>query len=353
MIERTLPVRAVTGLLRSADQKGFDIDKLLDGLKFPFNPFDPAETDRRIPVLLYCQLLQQLALHSQHHLFGLPMDEDEPTSGLRLMCLTLVHCQTLGQAIERAEDFYRLYGHPGWRFTLERIGNDAIVRFSGRQDQEIYAYDMSSLLRLWSWLSGQYIVPTEVKLVESRRSGSERYQQLFECDVQFGQSENMIRFDANTLNRSIVHTEESLDAFLPTVPYELIVLPRDNIDSVTSKVRFIIGHDFTKELPNCQEISVILHISYSTLQRKLAEEGTTYQQIKDEMRKEAAIGYLSRPDLTINTTAYLMGFIESSAFSRTFKRWTGMPPGLYRKIYLGIGDLIGEGSAESVVVGAA
>lgn len=340
MDERTFSMRSVGVLLRSACRKGCDINKIIEGLDFPFNLADSNEADRRIPVLLYCQLLQRVAMYSQRHLFGLPTDDAEPVAGLRLMCLTLMCCQNLEQAIERAAIFYRLYGHPGWRFSLQRSGDDAIIRFSGRQNEDIYAYDMSALLRLWSWLSGQYVVPIEVKLIESRREALHRYQKLFEGDVQLCQDENMIRFDARCLDRYIVQTEESLDSFLQTAPYELLVMSRDNFDSITAKIRFIIGSDFTKEFPSSEQMSELLNVSYSTMQRKLAEEGTNYQQIKDEIRKDAAISYLSRPELSVIATASLMGFVESSAFSRTFKRWTGMPPGLYRKNNLGVGSFL-------------
>ena len=331
MNEKTLPVRLVKSLLLSAEKKGGDIEKILDGLDFSFNPIDPTVVDARIPVVLYCKLLRRVALHSQCHLFGLPVNETEPTTGLRLMCLALLSCNNMEKVIECTADFYRHYGHSGWRFNFQHCDDDVIIHFTGREKDNMYAYDISFLLRLWSWLSGQFIETTEVRLMESRTNESSTYKALFECDVQFCQSQNMVRFGANLLRRPIVQTEESLTELLEEAPYELLIMSRNSRKSTIAKIRFIVGSDFTRGFPSREKISEILHISASSLQRRLAEEGTSYQLIKDELRKHAAISYLHRPELSVAATASLMGFQDSSAFNRTFRRWTGMPPGLYRK----------------------
>lgn len=335
MDEKTLPARLVKSLLLSVERKGGDVNKILDGLDIPFDTIDPTMMDARIPVRLYCKLLRRVAMHSQHHLFGLPVDETEPTTGLRLMCLALLSCSNMEKAIECTADFYHHYGHPGWRFDFQRGDEDVIINFTGREKDDAYAYDISFLLRLWSWLSGQFIETTEVRLMESRTDESDTYKMLFDCDVQFDQSENMVRFDAGHMRRPIVQTEESLTKLLKEAPYELLIMSRNSLKSIMAKIHFIVGSDFTKGFPSREKISEILHISPSSLQRKLAEEGTTYQMIKDELRKNAAIRYLHRPELSVSATASLMGYDDDSAFNRTFKRWTGMPPGLYRKNYLG------------------
>ena len=54
------------------------------------------------------------------------------------------------------------------------------------------------------------------------------------------------------------------------------------------------------------------------------------QQLKDSYRKELAVHYISRPELTIEAIAALMGFQDNSAFYRSFKKWTGLTPGQFR-----------------------
>lgn len=328
--DKTVPAHLVQNLLNSAEKKGADVEKLVEGLNVCLDD-ELSQVNSRVSMRAYCRVLRRVAVHSQCHLFGLPVDASEPTTGLRLMCLALLSCSNMAAAIKCTADFYRNYGHPRWRFELERCNDDVIIHFTGREPEEKYAYDMAFLLRLWSWLSGQFIVTTEVRLTESRKDHRDNYRALFESDVLFRQQENMVRFHANHLYRPIVQTEESLTKLLEEAPYDLLVMSRHSLKSIKAKIRFIVGSDFTKGFPSREKLSEILHLSPSSLQRRLAEEGTSYQAIKDELRKDAAIRYLHHPELSVTATARLLGFEDSSAFNRTFKRWTGLPPGAYRK----------------------
>jgi AraC-like DNA-binding protein len=68
-----------------------------------------------------------------------------------------------------------------------------------------------------------------------------------------------------------------------------------------------------------------------TLRRRLREEGQGFQSLKDNLRRDAAIEYLARPDMTLLDIADQLGFSEASTFHRAFKTWTGVAPGEYRQ----------------------
>jgi AraC-like DNA-binding protein len=69
-----------------------------------------------------------------------------------------------------------------------------------------------------------------------------------------------------------------------------------------------------------------LGLSRQTLLRRLKAEGTTFEKVLDELRRQLALGYLGGKKVSVNETAYLVGFSEPAAFSRAFKRWTGTSP---------------------------
>ncbi len=79
-----------------------------------------------------------------------------------------------------------------------------------------------------------------------------------------------------------------------------------------------------------EAIAQSLHMSLRTLQRKLGEEGTTYKRLLEETRRTLAERYIEDASLTLSEITYLLGFSEASSFSRSFKRWTGLTPSLYR-----------------------
>ena len=91
----------------------------------------------------------------------------------------------------------------------------------------------------------------------------------------------------------------------------------------------MMGHDFRQGFPGFDVISRALEISAPTLRRRLKREGTTFQQLKDQARCEAAKLHLDRAELPINEIAAQLGFTDPSAFHRSFKKWTGATPGQY------------------------
>jgi AraC-like DNA-binding protein len=80
----------------------------------------------------------------------------------------------------------------------------------------------------------------------------------------------------------------------------------------------------------------------STLQRRLAADGTSYQALKDALRRDLAIVRLNTSTVPLAALAEELGFADSAAFQRAFKQWTGSPPGAYRRRGLGVHEDGGE-----------
>ena len=141
----------------------------------------------------------------------------------------------------------------------------------------------------------------------------------------------MLYFDSACLAWPVVHTEHSLREFLRTAPYQLLLMDNaPDANNLSAQVKAMIGHDFSEGFPGFETISSALNMSAPTLRRRLKREGTTFQQLKDDARCEAAKLCLDRPELSINEVALQMGFTDPSAFHRSFKKWTGQTPGQFR-----------------------
>jgi AraC-like DNA-binding protein len=101
-------------------------------------------------------------------------------------------------------------------------------------------------------------------------------------------------------------------------------------DGVVMRLRRAVEEGLRTREVDLHTLARKLHLSPRTLQRRLAEEGTSHQSLIDSVRREMALRLLES-DVPIAEAAYLLGFSEASAFHRAFKRWTGQTPAEFRR----------------------
>jgi AraC-like DNA-binding protein len=157
---------------------------------------------------------------------------------------------------------------------------------------------------------------------------------MFSNNLSFEKSYSSICFPAHYLRAPIIQDERTLKEFLRESPADLLTRPK-NDDSLVGRVRTFLRESernikVCDEFPSFARVAENMRFTPQTLRRRLRNEGFTYQEIKDQFRRDKAISYLSRPEISLDEVAYQLGFSESSAFHRAFKKWTGTTPGAYR-----------------------
>jgi AraC-like DNA-binding protein len=112
---------------------------------------------------------------------------------------------------------------------------------------------------------------------------------------------------------------------------EQLISELPGAESVTERARAVVARELSHGNPNAMHVAAELGMSLRTLGRKLAEEGTTFKDVLDDLRKRLALRYVTGRDLTLSDVALLLGFSETAAFHRAFRRWTGQTPLEYRR----------------------
>lgn len=346
MNKDVVPLKYARTMLRVAEAQGYNIDQLVGALNLQHNTFsDTEDAEATIPAELYTTIYTRVMWLLQDESFGLQLKQKSTTGTFRMMCLSIIHCQNLEMAIRRAAEFtafcQTLSGIPtAYRNPISRLDdNTAEYHFPGSSefldtnaDQlTTIAHCVAIWRRFCSWLIGKHIEVTQVSFQTSEPTQTQYLNQLFNCQLSFDQPTNSFRFPASYLQAPLVHTEESLKEFLRNAPYHLFASSEDDDSSILAQMRRIIGNDFSRDFLSVVDMASELNMSVRTLRRRLKDVGTTYQQFKDTLRRDAAMAYLNRPELKINAVSALLGFDEPSAFHRSFKKWTGMTPGEYRQ----------------------
>jgi AraC-like DNA-binding protein len=150
---------------------------------------------------------------------------------------------------------------------------------------------------------------------------------FFRCPVHFGAAHSELILDRRIVEQELPALNRELasanDAVLSAYVAQLD-------DDLLSRVRAAIIARLPSGAPSAADVARDLHMSARTLQRRLADEQTSYSALLDAVRQELATRYLSESIQSLSEITYLLGFSELSAFSRAYRRWTGQSPGVAR-----------------------
>lgn len=174
-------------------------------------------------------------------------------------------------------------------------------------------------------LTGRNIVPAKVELAISKPDNSSEYERVLNTEVIFNKSSNKVVFDASVAALPILGYNEDLLTLFKKLSEEALQ-KADNQPTFTNSLKKIITRQFYNRIPQLEEVATYMNITARTLQRRLQQEGTSFQKISDEFKQELAIRLLSLNKYTVNETAYMLGYTEPAVFRRAFKRWTGKTP---------------------------
>ena len=190
--------------------------------------------------------------------------------------------------------------------------------------------------------TGTRLSPLRVEFAQPR-AHVKTIERHFGCPVVAGALRNAIVFRAADAQRPLVtRNAELLGMLAPQFEEEL---KRENGDeNFAERVRIAIQQKLTQarailELRLArltalgrEEIADALHISSRTLQRRLQEEGSSFQRVLDEARHQLARHYLNNSVLELNEAAYLLGYEDGNSFVRAFRTWEGIPPARWREM---------------------
>lgn len=155
-----------------------------------------------------------------------------------------------------------------------------------------------------------------------------QYSKVFGCEVDFGANVTSIEFDYFDLDKPFPASNKELAREHDNVVVEFLA------KAAKIDLRYQVYSKLIELLPsgacNRDSVAQALNMSTGTFHSKLKKEGTNFQELLDETRYSLAESYVSRNDISLTEIAYLLGYTNSSNFSRAFKSWTGETPRAYR-----------------------
>lgn len=320
-------------LLEVALARGVDAQTLAKAAGLPLPALSPLPDT--LAASDYVRLLDIAAELSNDPHFGLHVGESVKLGTYTVYGLILLSCHDFGQV------FQQTLRYEGLAHDLGR--SDLLVEKELAQYQwhshfpnasRHLAESVFAGIRVFgNWIAGTTLPPAPVSFTHAAPVDCSEHLRIFGNQAMFDAEINSASFDAALLNWPVPNADVGM---YPVLQQHAEALLKEKMraqadGSIVAQVRAAIIANLTQDRARLPLIAQDLSLTQRTLQRKLTEAGSNFQQVLDQTRHALAKDYLSQRQLNLADIAFLLGYQEQSAFNHAFKGWFGISPGSYRE----------------------
>lgn len=335
MKEVTIAPVFVKGLMEGCINKGFDASEILQAQGISTNILNNPKF--RVSALSFSELNRSITQLLGDEALGL-LSKPIPMGFLDLSTRACSSCETIKDSLNMWRDVHNMFDN-GLTVHTNFTDDGGYLAFKVTKNDSIKSnYIIESLLlsvhRIHCWLAKEYLPIEHVDLAYPEPEFSEEYRFVFyDAPVRFNQKKNAIHFSRQVLKSGCYRDKNDLKVMREKNYISLLTQPK-KIKSTYVRIRVWMENLFREGHNNPQLIEAAEHINLSeqTLRRYLNKEGYTFQQLKDDTRRDMAIHFIDRRELSVEEIGFQLGFSEASTFIRAFKKWTGLTPLAYRKL---------------------
>ena len=320
-------------LLDAALARGVTLKKLALAAGLPENALAPLP--ETLAAADYVRLLDVGAQLANDPHFGLHVGESVKLGTYTVYGLILLSCQNFGQV------FQQTLRYEGLAHDLGR--SDLLVQNDLAQYQwhshfpnasRHLAESVFAGIRVFgNWLADTNLPPAPISFTHAAPEDCSEHRRIFGTAAVFNAPMNSASFDAALLSWPVPNADVSMYPVLQQHAEGLLRAKNQaqGDKGIVALVRANIIASLTQDRAKLALIAKELNLTQRTLQRKLSEAGSSFQQVLDNTRHELAKDYLGQQQLSLADIAFLLGYQEQSAFNHAFKGWFGISPGSYRE----------------------
>ena len=295
----------------------------------------------RISTLAFAELSRALTELLRDESVGL-LAKPTPIGSFNLMAKACLSSITIGESLNIWRDCLNLMDNSVSAYTLSDKKGSLIAiscqKAPGLDGNYASNYAIESQLigchRFHCWLANDFVPIESVDLAYPEPAISAEHRFLFYgAPVHYGQKRNALHFSRDAVQLKNMRGKEDLQELLTRPLAHIMSQPRQS-NSSSLKVRHWMEQSFRdgEGYPQMSEACAYLGLTQPTLRRRLSAEGYSFKQLKEDTRRDMAIFYIKQSGLSIEEIGFKLGFSEASTFIRSFKKWTGVTPLVYRKM---------------------
>jgi AraC-like DNA-binding protein len=333
MREPTIAANYARALMDLAVSKGADPTVLAE--RAGIDPRDLQDPDNRVAFPKFVALMKAGKALCNDPALALHFGEAFGMADLSIVGLIGQACETIADAFAQMNRYSRLTADldgvlAGDRLVLTREAGGLWLTDTRKNPNDFPELTESSFARMVCEsrrMPGELQFIKAVHVTHAAPAYRGEYERIFQVPVVFESDRNALLITdgpwltlANPRSSRYVFgiLSERADALLKSL---------ESSTSTKARVETLLLPILHTGDASMETIAGKMAISRQTLFRKLKAEGATFEKVLDELRHKMALNYLSERKVSVNETAYLVGFSDRAAFSRAFKRWTGTSPG--------------------------
>ncbi|GAB5554372.1 MAG: AraC family transcriptional regulator [Saprospiraceae bacterium] len=295
-------------------------------------PIDAMEGIRAVPADIFFDLHERLD-QTLGPGFSVRVGQEMKIADYGVLGLSWRTCSKAGEIFERCERYFHLLSNT-YVFKVKKIGdlsNIYLFRNAHRRGAELSnEATFSATVVVLQAMTETNIAPVEVAFKHGPPKDLKSYKEAFHCPILFNQPENILTYTTIDLETRTAKADISINQFLvERVEEEKRGIEVSSI-KVVADVESLIKDALPSGIPGIQQIGKYMGMSSRTLARRLEENGVNFRDLVKRTQEKNSKELLKKSTDTISEIAYQTGFSEQSAFSRAFKRWTGVSPMEYR-----------------------
>ncbi|WP_430429857.1 AraC family transcriptional regulator ligand-binding domain-containing protein [Parasphingorhabdus sp.] len=234
-----------------------------------------------------------------------------------------VRSERYGRVLGNAENYSLEHSAEGVFFSLQKAGDGNLGMLLSNEAS------LSAVVAISQEVSSAPFLPQAVFFKHAPRGDPSAYAAHFGCPVHFEAGRDALLVSEKSLAVPNKLGDETIAKFFDQHLEQKLAKFAD-LNSLEKRIRLAVAQLLSEGVPTLSRIASKLGMSARTLQRRLSDQGQSFQKLVDLARQELAQQLLRDTDYSLAEIAFLTGFAEQSGFTRAFKRWAGQTPRSYR-----------------------
>jgi AraC-like DNA-binding protein len=332
-----LAARMIAPIVAAAKACGLDVGQLLAEAGLGEQLARKRGLDVHVTLAQYGALWQVAVVRSGLGDLPLRAAVGQGIDGFGVVGFALMTSPTIGAAFARLARYYGLLSTAGRWSRADESPDHVALRFDLEPGEPLATrcaveFALAETVHFSTVLAGRRVPLYQTRFPHARPADEVPYRRLFGPGLHWKAGEAALVIPRSALELPLVKADPHLAAYFEAQAEALVRQGQaETVLPLAAQVRRRIIEALPSGPPSLPAVARALGQSPRSLRRHLADEGTSFQQLVEQIRSELAVQHLEDPRLTASEIAFLVGFSELSPFLRAFRRWTGLTPGEYRQ----------------------